>query len=353
MTVAACGDCLRRVDLIAALAGRIEIEWRGRKGRPALLALEDDDLLEWGADAAVRRRYRGFDADRARARIELAELSAVCRCEEVYPAALRDLGDPPAVVHLLGALPVAEAVAIVGARKRTAQGGEVARSLGRALAASGMPVVSGMALGIDSDAHLGALAGGGPTVAVLAGGADRVYPARHVQLHSRIAANGAVVSEMPPGHGPFRWAFPARNRLIAALSSATVVVEAAERSGSLITADLAAELGRPVGAVPGPVTSPMSRGTNLLIKTGAEVIRDAQDVLDLVFGAGERTLAATPHDLPAEHRALLDAVRRGRTSLSELTRGREPLAVATALAQLELRGLLIRTFDGRYVPSAA
>ena len=351
----ACDRCLRRTDLIAALAGRIEIEWRGRRGRPQLLALPDDELLDWARVPEPRRRYLAFDAAAARAAIEAAGLGAFCRCAEAYPAALRELPDPPAVLHVLGELPRGDAIAIVGARRATAYGLEVARSMGRSLAATGVVVTSGMALGIDSAAHEGALeAPAGITVAVMAGGADRCYPARKASLHRRIAGRGAVVSEMPPGFPPHRWGFPARNRLIAALGDATVVVEAAERSGSLITADLASEIGRAVAAVPGPVTSRQSAGSNLLIKQGCELIRSTQDALDLLFGAGGRRVApvAEQVELRPEVSAVYEAVRAGRGSLAELAGAGDAMAIAAALGELELLGLVRRAFGGRYVAVA-
>lgn len=349
--IAACDACLRRTALIAALAGRIEVEWRGRRGRPQLLALGDEELLDWGGVPELRARYRRFDSDRARQSIADARLTAICRCQPAYPSPLRDLPDPPAVLHALPGLPAGEAIAIVGARRATSYGLEVARSLARALGASGVVVVSGMALGIDSAAHEGVLEGSGRTVAVMAGGADRCYPGRKLSLYRRIAAAGAVVSEMPPGFAPFRWTFPARNRLIAALSGATIVVEAAERSGSLITADLAMELGRPVAAVPGSVTSPLSGGANLLLKTGAEVIRSAQDALDLLFGVGGREVPRPDPaaELAPQLRDLLDSVRRGRGTLAELAGAGDAMSIAAGLGELEMRGLIQRAFGGRYV----
>jgi DNA processing protein len=353
--MSACDDCLRRTDLVAALAGRIDVEWRGRV-RPQLLALPDSDLLDWAREPEFRHRYRSFSPAAARDAIAAAGLTAICGCEEAYPMGLRDLPDPPAVLHVLGTLPDPDGVSIVGARRATAYGLEVARSLGRSLAGAGLTVVSGMALGIDSAAHEGALeAPRGRTVAVMAGGADRSYPARKAMLHRRIAGAGAVVSEMPPGFPPWRWGFPARNRLIAALGSATVVVEAAERSGSLITADLAVEIGRPVAAVPGSVVSRQSEGTNLLLKNGCELVRTAQDVLDLLFGAGARAVpsAAERADLRPQLRAIYESVRGGRGSLAELAAGEDAMTVAAALGELELMGLIRRDFGGRYVAALA
>jgi DNA processing protein len=391
VTVAACDACLRRTDLVAAVAGSIDVAWRERRGRTArVLALRDEDLL--ALDPSAAPRYATFDADRARARVAGAGLVAVCRCEPEYPDRLRELPDPPAVLHVagsLGALPSGAAVAIVGARRATPYGLEVSRSLGRALTAAGLPVVSGMALGIDSAAHVGALEGSpsaaiararpdgppappaappvatppaapppvpppaAPPVAVLAGGAETAYPARMRGLHARLVEAGAVVSEMPPGFTGHRWCFPARNRIIAALTSATVVVEAAIRSGSLITADLAADLGRIVAAVPGPVTSRASAGANELLHAGAAVIRGPRDVLDLVLGADAPALAEPDPPLPPldpAQRRLLDAIERGRGTLAELaTTMEEARAASRSLSQLELLGLVRRGFGGRYV----
>jgi DNA processing protein len=372
----ACFDCLRRTDLLAALSGHIEQEWRLRRGRPQLLALPDAALLEWAREPAAEARYAAFGADLAVDRLVAGGIAAVCRCSASYPEGLHELPDPPAVLHVLGdpAVLAEDAVGLVGARRPSAYGLEVARSLARGLAAAGVPVVSGMAMGIDSAAHAGALEGGGRTVAVLATGVDRPYPARSRTLHGRIAASGCVVSELPPGSEPRRWAFPARNRLIAALSAGTVVVEGGERSGSLISADFAAELGRFVGAVPGAVTARMAGGPHLLLKSGAELIRDAADVLDLLHGAGgiavpearmvigsgdrppPRPAAAgapVPADLDPRLVAMLGEIERGRGSLAELATGApSAFEVARDLGELELRGLVTRVFGGRYIRAA-
>jgi DNA processing protein len=374
----ACAACLRRTDLIAALSGRIEFEWRLRRGRPQLLALSDRALLEWAADADAAQRYQTFVADLAVDRLIAGGIGAVCGHAAGFPAGLRELPDPPAVLHLLGdpaVLAESSSVALVGARRPSAYGLEIARSLARGLAASGVPVVSGMAMGIDSAAHAGALEGGGRTVAVLATGVDRPYPARARTLHGRIAEAGCVVSELPPGSEPRRWAFPARNRLIAALAAGTVVVEGGERSGSLISADFAAELGRFVGAVPGAVTARMAAGPHLLLKSGAELVRGIEDILDLLHGAGAgaripveaavigsgdrppprpcAAAAPVPADLDARLVRLLAEIERGNGSLSELvTDPANAFEVSRGLGELELRGLVTRVFGGRYIRAA-
>jgi DNA processing protein len=170
-------------------------------------------------------------------------------------------------------------------------------------------------------------------------------------LHARLIAHGAVVSEMPPGFGGHRWCFPARNRIIATLSTLTVVVEAATRSGSLITADLATDLGRTVAAIPGPVTSRASAGTNELLHAGAAVIRDARDALDLLFGADAPRLPEAPlPPLDPAQRRLLDRVERGHGTVAELARTMEEAEQASrTLSELELLGLVRREFGGRYV----
>jgi DNA processing protein len=351
----ACDACLRRTDLIVAVAGSIDVAWREKRGRTArVLALPDEDLL--ALDPSAAPRYEAFSPAFARRRIAAAALVAVCRCEPGYPERLRDLPDPPAVLHVAGshaAIPQGEAVAIVGSRRATPYGLEVSSALGRSLTAAGVPVVSGMALGIDSAAHLGALeAATAAPVAVLAGGAETAYPARMRHLHTRLIAAGAVVSEMPPGFGGHRWCFPARNRIIAALSTLTIVVEAATRSGSLITADLATDLGRTVAAVPGPVTSRTSAGSNELLHAGAAVIRDARDALDLLFGADAPRIPDGPPlpPLSPAQRVLLDQVERGQGSVAELARTMEEAQHASrTLSELELLGLVRREFGGRYV----
>ncbi len=206
------------------------------------------------------------------------------RREGSYPPLLRAIPDPPAALWLRGPadaeLLSRPAVAVVGARACTSYGRAVARSFGRDLAAAGLVVVSGMARGVDAEAHRGALDAGGVTVAVLGCGIDRDYPASHGELARRIAETGLIVSEYEPGVEPAPWRFPARNRIIAGLCAATVVVEARERSGALITADFALEDGREVMVVPGEITSAVSAGSNALLRLGATPVTAAADVLE-------------------------------------------------------------------------
>jgi DNA processing protein len=352
----ACDDCLRRTDLIAALAGWLDVEWRRRDAPARVLALPDEALLDACADTRIRRRYEDFEPAAARSAVRERRLVAICGCSDGYPAALRDLPDPPAVIHVAGdpgALADEAAAGVVGARRATPYGLAVAHEIGRGLSAAGVTVVSGLALGVDSKAHEGAAEARSPMVAVLAGGAETPYPAGKRHVYATVRERGCVVSEMPPGFGIWRWAFVARNRLIAALSRVLVVVEAAERSGSLTTADLAAELGRVVGAVPGRVTNRMAAGTHGLIRDGAALVRGPSDVLDLLAEVSGRRFEprarAVEDDLPAHLAELLTAIGDGRGSLAELAAGAaDARAVLAGLGELEARGLVSRGFGGRY-----
>jgi DNA processing protein len=240
-------------------------------------------------------------------------------------------------------------VTVVGARRASSYGREVARELGRELAAAGLVVASGLAFGIDACAHRGAL-DAGLTVAVLGCGADVAYPAAHRSLWRRLCERGLVFSELPPGTGAWRWTFPARNRIMAALAGMTVVVEAAKRSGSLITADLAADLGRDLGAVPGPVNSRASAGTNELLAGGACLVRDAQDVLDAMLGPGVRRAERAGPRLEPELLGVLAAVESGEETCDAVA-ARLDLSGAdasSALATLEALGYISCSLVGVY-----
>jgi DNA processing protein len=269
----------------------------------------------------------------------MSEIRRVRRRDGAYPALLAAIHDPPRELFVRGGGDPAQlsgpAVAVVGARACSSYGRAVARSLGRELAATGLVVVSGMARGIDGEAHRGALEAGGVTCAVLGCGVDRDYPAAHAELARRIRERGLVVSEYEPGVEPAPWRFPARNRIIAGLCRATVVVEARERSGALITADFALEEGREVLAVPGEITSALSNGTNALLRLGATPATSAADVLesfDLV------PVDAEPAKLDPTTQALLDGLRDGALTVDELVRssGVDAAEASAALVELEL-----------------
>jgi DNA processing protein len=268
-----------------------------------------------------------------------------------FPELLREIHDPPRVLYLRGAgqveLLARPAVAIVGARACSPYGAQVARMLGRELAAAGLVVVSGLARGIDGEAHRGALEAEGLTVAVLGCGIDRDYPAAHTELARRICERGLVVSEYEPGVEPAPWRFPARNRIIAGLTAATVIVEARQRSGALITADFALEDGREVFAVPGEITGSLATGTNRLLRQGATPLTSAVDVLE-VFGLGVVPAAQRPA-LGETATRLLERLAESSATADELARatGLDAGPLAAALAELELAGL-VGEADGRY-----
>ena len=362
MSDLACRRCLRRGVLLADLSGHVERSVGTRSGERArdLLALDDPGLAAAVAPADWRRRLAEAGeraaGEELSARVAAAGWSA-CPHAGGMPEGFLALGSsrPRAIFgagerSLVAGLEPARAVTIVGARRAGAYGREVAFELARTLARSGVVVVSGLATGVDSAAHEGALAGGGPTVAVLGPGADRAYPRSAHGLYGRIRSQGAVISELPPGTPTFRWMFPARNRLMAALAGVTVVVEAAERSGSLITAEMAIECGRTVGAVPGPVTSWRSGGTNRLLADGAAVIRDARDVLDLLLGPGAVPVPVSGPPLTADGAAALAALESGATTADAIAAagGLEFSAALIALAGLERDGYVSGDHAGRW-----
>ena len=285
---------------------------------------------------------RRFDERAYRERLARDAYRFLPRSTPEFPPLLRAIHDPPAGLFIRGvaeaSLLARPAVAVVGARASSGYGASVARALGRDLAAAGLVVVSGLARGIDAEAHRGALEAEGATVAVLGCGIDRDYPAAHAELAGRVAAAGLIVSEYAPGVEPAPWRFPARNRIVAGLAAATVVVEARERSGALITADLALEEGREVFAVPGEITSSLSAGTNALLKLGASPLTAAADVL--------ASFGIEPDPTPQECSPLLELLPAAADELVRRT-GLGADEVARALVELELAGA-VAVQDGVY-----
>jgi DNA processing protein len=278
-----------------------------------------------------------------------------------YPAALHDLSDPPPFIATLGSRRVLERplAAIVGTRQSTAYGERTAARIARALVERGVGIVSGMARGIDAAAHRAALDAGGETIAVLGGGVDVPYPSSHAVLHAAIVRAGLILSERPCGERAGPGAFPRRNRLIAALARATIVVEAGLRSGARLTADAANELSRPVGAVPGPIDAEQCAGTNMMLRDGAIVIASVDDAIALV---GAEAPGAAPGERatsdPDRLRLLqqdgectgpvLRAIHRGARSIDALVDATtlSPRDVLGAVSALELRGLVRRDASG-------
>jgi DNA processing protein len=292
------------------------------------------------------------DISAVRSALLACEARAVMPCDPEYPARLCDLPDPPACLFARGrSLETANvAVAVVGARSCSAYGRGVAESIGRGLADNGVIVVSGAARGVDAAAHRGALSVSAPTIAVLGSGVDVAYPSGNRGLIEEIAREGTVVTEYPPGAGALPRRFPARNRLIAALGEAVVVVEGAVGSGSLITAEFALDLGHEVFAVPGPVTSPLSAAPHELLRDGATLARGPDDVLGAVGVAHLVSGKPGPPDgLSSDERRVLEGVV-GEPMTAESVAGRVALPINAALSvlmALEVRGL-VRGVAGRY-----
>jgi DNA processing protein len=300
-------------------------------------------LVAAPSEKRFRDFCRGFDEEAFLRDIEDGGFRWLPRADPAFPRALAAIFDPPAGLFLRGRaapdLLDAPSIAVVGARSCSAYGAQVARLLGRELAAAGLVVVSGMARGVDGEAHRGALEAGGETVAVLGCGVDRDYPAAHADLARRICERGLIVSEYAPGVEPAPWRFPARNRIIAGLAAVTVVVEARERSGALITADLALEEGREVFAVPGEITSALSEGTNRLLALGAAPLTKVDDVL-ASFRLEKKGAPQPDVSEPAGH--VLAQLRDAPLGADELARATEldAGALAAALSELEVAGLV-------------
>jgi DNA processing protein len=293
------------------------------------------------------------------------EIAVITRAGDEYPAQLAAVPSAPETLYVRGRLVTddALAVAIVGSRRATPYGLEVAERLGAALGARGVTVVSGLARGIDSAAHRGALASGGRTIAVLGSGVDVIYPPENRRLAGRIVEAGAVVSQFAPGTRPLPYHFPERNRVIAGLTLAVVVVEAAEKSGALITAGFAAELGREVLAIPGRVSSPESRGAHRLIQDGAALVQDAEEVIAALPARWQACVkGATGRDtrggtVPVEHGdrgRVLAALGEDPVTIDDvIERSGVAAGRATALLlELELAGR-VRQLDGKRFARAA
>jgi DNA processing protein len=352
---AACPGCLRRSLLIGRLAPRIA----GLLGEPpskrkkSVLGLKCDQLIDAlvpvAEQAEAHRWMEEVAVDAVGDQLEDTGIETVCVHREPYPPALAATGDSPPVLWVLGGLRAMDAalgapvVTVVGTRKPSPYGREMAYALGRDLASAGVTVVSGLALGIDAAAHRGALDGSGRPIAVVANGPDVPYPRTNTDLWRRLTEHGVVVSELPPGRRPYRWSFPARNRIMAAMGEMTVVVEATRRSGTLITAEFAGHLGRTIAAVPGRATSQVAAGPNELLRDGAAVIRDAGDVLAELTPASQELLPARPEPGPAEPAtAGLDPAAGRVLEAVEKEQGLEAIGRAAQLAASDVRGALAR-----------
>jgi len=283
--------------------------------------------------------------------------------DPAYPALLREISDAPPVLFVCGAVELLATpqIAMVGSRNPTPGGAQAAYDFAAHLARTGLTITSGLALGIDAASHRGALAAQGTTVAVAGTGLDRVYPASHRELAHEIVAHGAMVSEFPPGTPPLPEHFPRRNRIISGLSLGTLVVEAALRSGSLITARHAIEQGREVFAIPGSIQNPLARGCHALIRQGAKLVETAMDVVEELGALAHFNAATVTAEVSAsgpfaslfddaEYRKLFECMDFAPTSIDLLVErsGLTPEAVSSMLLIMELQGYVVAVAGGRY-----
>jgi DNA processing protein len=327
-------------------------------GHAELTALVDGSVSVRDLVAGAAPDWRAVEADLAW--LETPGRHLVTLATPSYPALLRQIPDPPPVLFVDGDPGVLgePQVAMVGSRRATPCGVETAHALSAALAGCGLTVTSGLALGVDAASHRGAMAGGGRTLAVAANGLDSVYPRSHRRLAREVAGNGALVSEFSPGTPPLPGHFPRRNRLISGLGLGVVVVEAARRSGSLITARLAGEQGREVFAVPGPIQSPLARGCHHLIRQGAKLVEQVSDILEELpegpWKLPENRPREAPHRLPkdldeAQKKVLRSLAHRAASVDSVVERsGLTADTVCSILLALELRGLVVPVPGGAY-----
>jgi DNA processing protein len=340
---------------LAQLAGEepdlAALEWRDRRAFARLgLTTRSAEWLAAPDEALIDSDLRW---------LETSGTALLPATSKDYPPMLRESPDAPAVLYVRGEVRILSEpqLAMVGSRNPTAGGRSTAREFASFFARAGLTVTSGLALGIDAACHEGALAADGPTIAVLGCGLDQIYPRNHEALAERIAASGALVSEFPPGTAPLPACFPQRNRIIAGLSHGTLVVEAAQRSGSLITARLAGTAGRDVFAIPGSIHNPMARGCHQLIRQGAKLVECPEDVLcELKISLSAQLVASAPNSpgaapaLDKEYKILLDALAFEPASVDSLIArtGMNSESIASMLLILELDGHVAPHPGGRY-----
>jgi len=329
-------------------------EWLRAGDAPSEVLQRLADML-WPDDSGRLARLRS-DAGDTIAHAERDKVAAVAWSDPAYPVALASIVDPPPVLWTRGRIDAlhAPAVAIVGSRAASQYALSIAHDLAHDLAACGLVVVSGLARGVDSAAHRGALAVGGVTVAVLGSGVDVMYPPEHAPLAKQIDERGAVISELVPGTKPDAMFFPLRNRIISGLSRAVVVIEAGEKSGSLITARCALEQGRDVLAVPGNVLNGRNRGAHGLLRDGAKIVETADDILEELgpSASGTRVCSTVPNAVGAPTDPILAALPPGEPCDLDVIAERSGLAPARVLPRLfefEMQGLVARAGGGRFV----
>jgi len=313
-----------------------------------MFRLSTQQLVQAGLPAKIAEAIGAFDLGQVDADLRWQEASnhfLLTWCDPEYPPLLKEIHDPPIVLYAIGHLSSLQQrrVAMVGTRNPSVTGSETARRFAFELATKGITIVSGLALGIDAQAHMGCLDAGGKTIAVMGTGVDCIYPRRHVKLAERICQNGLLMSEFPRQSPPNAGHFPRRNRIISGLSSSTLVVEAAIRSGSLITARLACEQNRDVLAIPGSIHNPQSRGCHHLLQQGAKLVTSSDDVLDelgIDYEYVERT--KMQRILADENKNLVKCIGFETTTVDQIMK-RSGLTIeklVCELVELELQGLV-------------
>jgi DNA processing protein len=348
---------------LQARVGSSLVSRLGNLSPEAVFETPFSELVGWTrnyekAARAFGQLQRSFDARAAEEQLTARGISVLTLADDGYPKMLRNIPDPPPALYLDGVVPGVASVALVGSRKASSTGIETARRLGSALAERGVCVVSGLALGVDAAAHEGAVEAGGRTVGVLGCGIDVVYPRINRALFDSVRRHGALVSEYYLGEAPLAWRFPARNRIIAGLTSTVVVVEAPEHSGALITARHGLEAGRDVWAVPGPPGVRECRGSNALLADGAGVLWDIHEFLEAVAPQGRTEPEVPPSSvstgLPETEAAALSGVGLEPRGVDAVARrsGIVMSELLPALALLELKGFVHRDAVGAYVRRA-
>lgn len=335
----------KRLSLLYNWFGDLGTAWRAAESELSQSGLDQQPI------ANIITARRTIDLNMEMAKVEKAGAWLVTIADAFYPAQLKKLPDAPPVLYVKGTLEPEDdrALAMVGTRKATTYGREVAHGFAKSLANHDVTIVSGLAQGIDAAAHRGALDGGGRTLAVLGSGIDRVYPLDHLKLAQEICQHGALISEFPIGTPPEARNFPRRNRIISGLSLGVLIVEAPEKSGAIITASVAAEQGRDVFAIPGNIFNAANRGTNRLIQDGAKLIMDVQDILDEfnIVHRSVQTRTVTEQIAPANPTEiqLLDFMSADPLHIDDLVRmsGLSVPVVSSTLTILELKGLVRST----------
>lgn len=336
-------------------------------GREEAWGLSEKNIVPDAIRANKRLTERFTDAafrDKAKAVYDMCMrigMNITSVYSEDYPSQLREVINRPGVIYYIGRLPRSAGISeysmisVVGSRKCTAYGRTNAYTFSKSLAENGIGIVSGMARGIDSEAHKGALAAGGYTIAVLGGGADVIYPPENAKLYKQICESGCVMSEYPPGTPPLKEHFPARNRIISGISSGTLVVEAARSSGAMITVDRAIEQNKNVYAIPGNITSDVSQGCNSVIRQGAICVTSYEDILsDMGIGKADLTDGKTDcgwiQGLNGAEAACAAAVSKGKYGVNDIVRYTDMCTsdILSALTMLEIKGIVSKASDGTY-----